>query len=86
LQLEKNARLILTDSGGVQEEACIMNVPCVTLWDNTERVESIEVGANIIAGVIPAKISQSIEIMLRKKETGMTPLETGKQAPILWKY
>lgn len=50
LQLESSARLILTDSGGLQEEACILGVPCVTLRDNTERPETVDVGANIIAG------------------------------------
>ncbi|AGF96608.1 UDP-N-acetylglucosamine 2-epimerase [Methanosarcina mazei Tuc01] len=50
LQLESGARLILTDSGGVQEEACILRVPCVTLRDNTERPETVDVGANLIAG------------------------------------
>lgn len=50
LQLESSSRLILTDSGGVQEEACILKVPCITLRDNTERPETIDVGANLIAG------------------------------------
>ncbi len=78
LQLEKNAKLILTDSGGVQEEACIMNVPCVTLRDSIERIETIEIGANIIAGVIPAKISRSVEIMLRRKRSWNNPFGDGK--------
>lgn len=47
LQLESNAGIILTDSGGVQEEACILGVPCVTLRDNAERPEAVEVGANM---------------------------------------
>jgi UDP-N-acetylglucosamine 2-epimerase (non-hydrolysing) len=50
LQLEANARLALTDSGGVQEEACILGVPCVTLRDNTERPETVDVGANVVVG------------------------------------
>ncbi|MDP2216449.1 MAG: UDP-N-acetylglucosamine 2-epimerase (non-hydrolyzing) [Methanolobus sp.] len=50
LQLEGSAKLILTDSGGLQEEACILGVPCVTLRDNTERPETVEVGANVVCG------------------------------------
>lgn len=56
LQLEANAKMILTDSGGVQEEACILQVPCVTLRDNTERPETVRVGANIVSGVQPEGI------------------------------
>jgi UDP-N-acetylglucosamine 2-epimerase (non-hydrolysing) len=50
LQLEAGARLALTDSGGVQEEMCILGVPCVTLRENTERPETVNVGANMLAG------------------------------------
>jgi UDP-N-acetylglucosamine 2-epimerase (non-hydrolysing) len=56
LCLEKNAKVILTDSGGIQEEACIMGVPCVTLRDNTERPEAVKVGANRVAGTNPQNI------------------------------
>lgn len=69
LQLESNARIIITDSGGVQEEACIMNVPCVTIRDNTERPETIEAGSNILAGTEPNKILEATKKMLDKKET-----------------
>ena len=50
----------------VQEEACILKVPCVTLRENTERPESIEVGANILAGLDKDKILESIDIMLTR--------------------
>ncbi|HLF06980.1 MAG TPA: UDP-N-acetylglucosamine 2-epimerase, partial [Thermoplasmata archaeon] len=47
LALEKNARLVLTDSGGIQEEACILGVPCVTIWESeTCWIETVRVGAN----------------------------------------
>ena len=77
LQLESNARLILTDSGGVQEEACILNVPCVTLRDNTERPETLEVGANILAGVLPDKIVECSKLMLGRKNNWQNPLGDG---------
>ena len=50
IQLQQQALLILTDSGGIQEEACLLGVPCITLRDNTERPESVEVGANVLVG------------------------------------
>jgi len=48
--LEAGARLVLTDSGGVQEEACILNVPCVTLRENTGLPETAGAGADVPAG------------------------------------
>ncbi len=67
LMLEKNAKLILTDSGGVQEEACILNIPCVTLRSSTERPETIEVGANmLVKDCNKEKIIDAINIMLAK--------------------
>jgi UDP-N-acetylglucosamine 2-epimerase (non-hydrolysing) len=78
LQLENNAGLVLTDSGGVQEETCILGVPCVTLRDNTERPETVEVGANVLAGASPEKILECARLMLDKKGGWQNPFGDGK--------
>jgi UDP-N-acetylglucosamine 2-epimerase (non-hydrolysing) len=80
LQLESNAKLILTDSGGIQEEACILGVPCVTLRDNTERPETLEVGSNILAGAKTERIIGRVNIMLKKKKKWSNPFGDGKAA------
>jgi len=78
LSLESNARLILTDSGGVQEEACILRVPCVTLRYNTERPETLDVGSNVLAGTDPSMILEKVHIMLSKKRRWKNPFGDGK--------
>lgn len=80
LQLEANAELVLTDSGGVQEEACILGVPCVTLRDNTERPETLEVGANRLAGTEPERIVASSEQMLMTQQEWTNPFGNGSTA------
>lgn len=59
LLLQKHAAVVLTDSGGLQEESCILGVPCVTLRIGTERPETVDCGANRIAGVDAAAIAQA---------------------------
>jgi UDP-N-acetylglucosamine 2-epimerase (non-hydrolysing) len=78
LQLEYNAKAVLTDSGGVQEETCIMRVPCVTLRYNTERPETLEVGSNILAGTIPEEILKKTEMMVDVKREWLNPFGDGK--------
>ena len=78
LQLEANAKLVLTDSGGVQEETCILNVPCVTLRDSTERPETLEVGSNVLAGVNQEKILEGVKFMVSKERNWNNPFGDGK--------
>ena len=78
LQLEKNARVVLSDSGGVQEETCILGVPCVTLRDNTERPETLDVGSNILAGTSPQQIVDCVSLMYKKNKVWKNPFGTGK--------
>jgi len=78
LQLESNARLVFTDSGGIQEEACVLRIPCVTLRDNTERPETIEVGSNILAGASPGKILEYTKIMLERENNWVNPFGDGE--------
>ncbi|MCX6692262.1 MAG: UDP-N-acetylglucosamine 2-epimerase, partial [Methanoregula sp.] len=80
LGLEAQARLILTDSGGVQEEACILNVPCVTLRDNTERPETVDAGANVLAGTDTERIVQAAGTMMDAARTWKNPFGDGKAA------
>lgn len=79
-QLQKNALLVLTDSGGVQEESCILKVPCVTLRDNTERPETIDVGSNILAGTDPDTILSCVDEMLIRPREWTNPFGDGKAA------
>jgi len=78
LKLEANAKLVLTDSGGVQEESCILKVPCVTLRNNTERPETLDVGSNVLAGANQNKILEGVKTMLNKKRNWKNPFGGGK--------
>lgn len=80
LMLEQCAQLILTDSGGVQEEACILHVPCVTLRDNTERPETVEVGASKVAGTTRNGIFNAAHKMIKAPRTWTNPFGDGKAA------
>ena len=78
LQLQANSKVILTDSGGIQEEACILNIPCVTMRDNTERPETINIESNILVGVNPKKIVDGVDKMLLRNTAWENPFGDGK--------
>lgn len=75
VHLEKNALCILSDSGTVQEEACIFQVPNVTLRDTTERPETIEAGSSILSGCEPLIILKAVEKAIRSSRDWSPPRE-----------
>jgi UDP-N-acetylglucosamine 2-epimerase (non-hydrolysing) len=80
LILENNANLILTDSGGIQEEVCILKKKCITLRENTERPETVKMGCNILAGTDSNKILTSAKKILIKKVIYTNPYIIDKKS------
>lgn len=80
LLLMSNAEVVLTDSGGIQEESCILGVPCVTLRENTERPETVSVGANVIAGTDPDEVLSRSKEMRRVSRDWSNPFGDGAAA------
>lgn len=78
LALWSNARLVLTDSGGVQEETTALGIPCLTLRDNTERPITVAQGTNRIVGSDPARITAAVTAILNGE------IERAARVPPLW--
>lgn len=80
--LVKNAKGVITDSGGVTEEASVMNVPCVTLRNSTERPETIHLGTNELAGTDPKNLKPYLDKIMggEWKQYQGIPLWDGKTA------
>jgi UDP-N-acetylglucosamine 2-epimerase (non-hydrolysing) len=76
LCLMKNARLVVTDSGGIQEETTALRIPCVTVRENTERPVTVELGTNVLAGTRSPTIRRAIQQQLA--------MRTSKQIPEMW--
>jgi UDP-N-acetylglucosamine 2-epimerase (non-hydrolysing) len=77
VKLMMNARCVLTDSGGIQEETTVLEIPCLTLRNNTERPVTVSEGTNTIVGKDPEKIFHTVETILKGK------MKKGKR-PKLW--
>ncbi len=74
LRLMSEARVVLTDSGGIQEETTILGVPCITLRDNTERPVTLEHGTNVLVGSSPEKIIGEFDrLSLERRKLNRSP-------------
>jgi UDP-N-acetylglucosamine 2-epimerase (non-hydrolysing) len=79
LRLYSGAALVLTDSGGIQEETTALGIPCLTLRENTERPVTVELGTNKVVGRDPARIVREAEVALALGRPG-----TSARVPPLW--
>jgi len=77
LNLWKDAAVVLTDSGGLQEETTALGTPCITIRENTERPITVEEGSNVLVGTDPVRIIAEVRKILRGE---------GKQGrrPYMW--
>jgi UDP-N-acetylglucosamine 2-epimerase (non-hydrolysing) len=79
LRLFSGAKVVLTDSGGLQEETTALGIPCLTLRENTERPITVEMGTNVIVGTEPQKIVSAALAAL-----GGAPSQKSARVPPLW--
>lgn len=80
LCLMKHARLVVTDSGGIQEETTCLGIPCVTVRENTERPVTVQVGTNVIAGTTSERIRAAVRQQLGRKGGPFLPENWDGQA------
>jgi UDP-N-acetylglucosamine 2-epimerase (non-hydrolysing) len=81
LRLYSGARLVLTDSGGIQEETTALGIPCLTLRENTERPITVELGTNRIVGTSAERIASAAFEALNEPRS---PSGDEKRLPPLW--
>jgi len=83
MRLYSGAKLVLTDSGGLQEETTVLGIPCITLRQNTERPITVEMGTNHLVGTDPARIKSAASDVLARgtnSSAKIPPLWDGKAA------
>ena len=87
LFLWKDAKVVLTDSGGLQEETTALGIPCVTLRENTERPITIELGTNVLGGINKESILEAYRKSINQtgKTHSVPPKWDGKAAQRIWK-
>ena len=69
LKLMMEAKLVLTDSGGIQEETTVLNVPCITMRENTERPITLSKGTNVLGGTDPKRILRETRHVIKNGRT-----------------
>lgn len=86
LELVCTSHFVMTDSGGLQEEACILNIPCITLREETERPESVQCGANVLCSPEHANFENHLAELFKNidtKKTWVSPYGDGNSAQII---
>ena len=68
LALLDHARVVLTDSGGIQEETTVLGVPCLTFRENTERPITVTHGTNVVVGLDPARVAAELDDILSRPQ------------------
>ena len=80
LNLIAESKLVISDSGGVQEEACILKTPLITVRNSTERPETLMIGCNILSKIRKNRIFKDAQIILNRKINWSNPYGDGKSS------
>ena len=84
LKLIKNSKIIFSDSGGIQEEACIMKIPLITIRNSTERPETLKIGCNILSKISQKNIYLNAIKIIKRKINWRNPYGDGKASQKLY--
>ena len=85
LKLQKESKIIITDSGGIQEEASILRVPCITIRNNTERQVTVQKKINILSNTTYKKLISCVKTMNKKKIKNLKLFGNGRVAQVVYK-